>query len=317
MIVTVTPNPAIDITYAVHAVTLGASHRVASVHERAGGKGLNVAAVLTAMGRDSVALAPVGSGERALFETDLRDRGIAHHLVESPCATRRSIAVVDAAGEATLFNEAGVPQPAAVWQALTDAVSELCVAGSVLTISGSLPENAPVDLVATVTGIGAARGVPVIVDAAGAPLVAALAKQPALVKPNRVEAQSAVAALGSGAGSIAELLRALVDAGARAAVISDGADGLHLLHADVALHARLPEPLSGNATGAGDALTAALAAELEDAGGLPQGPEAWGRALRRGVAWSAAAVLQPVAGAVDPADVARLEQAVEVKESRR
>ncbi|MDN5796328.1 MAG: hexose kinase [Intrasporangium sp.] len=317
MIVTVTPNPAIDITYAVHEVTLGASHRVGSVHERAGGKGLNVAAVLTTMGRDSVAVAPVGRREIPFFDTDLQRRGIAHRLVESPCPTRRSIAVLDAAGEATLFNESGAAQPATVWQAVVQVLASLSEPGSVLTISGSLPEQAPVDLVATLTGIGEDRGVPVVVDTAGAPLVAALSQRPTLVKPNRVEAESATAALGRGAGGIAALLRILVDAGARAAVISDGADGLHLLHEDVALHARLREPLAGNPTGAGDALTAALATELETAGGLPQGPEAWARALRRGGAWSAAAVLQPVAGAVDPADIERLAAAVDVKESRR
>ena len=38
--------------------------------------------------------------------------------------------------------------------------------------------------------------------------------------------------------------------------------------------------------------------------------------LRRGVAWSAAAVLQPVAGAVDPADVDRLLPTVEIEEIR-
>ena len=37
MIVTFTPNPALDITYAVPHVALGESHRVASVSERAGG----------------------------------------------------------------------------------------------------------------------------------------------------------------------------------------------------------------------------------------------------------------------------------------
>ena len=38
MIITVTPNPALDITYAVPSVALGASHRVASVSERAGAR---------------------------------------------------------------------------------------------------------------------------------------------------------------------------------------------------------------------------------------------------------------------------------------
>jgi 1-phosphofructokinase family hexose kinase len=322
MIVTLTPNPALDITYAVDSVTLGSSHRVGSVRERAGGKGLNVAAVLTSMGREALAVAPVGEASASFFRADLGARGMAHRLIESPSPTRRSIAVVDASGDATLFNEAGAPQPGAVWDAVEEAVAGAGAPGSVLTISGSLPGGAPADLVARLTEHAQRLGLLVVVDVGGAPLAAALAQCPAIVKPNRVEAQAALAAVhGSACRSgidrddVVSLARGLVDAGARAAIVSDGADGLYLVHHDVSLHARLREPLSGNPTGAGDALTAALAATVERHGGLPAGRDAWIEALRHGVAWSAAAVLQPVAGDVDPDDVERLLSAVEVEEN--
>ena len=60
------------------------------------------------------------------------------------------------------------------------------------------------------------------------------------------------------------------------------------------LHARLPEPLAGNATGAGDAAVAAAAAVLADGETDPE------RLLRRATAWSAAAVLMPLAGEISP-----------------
>ncbi len=63
-----------------------------------------------------------------------------------------------------------------------------------------------------------------------------------------------------------------------------------------------------NPTGAGDACTAAIAAGL--AAGLP-----WPEMLATAGAWSAAAVLTPVAGDVDAADVARLGPRVRVEES--
>ena len=44
--------------------------------------------------------------------------------------------------------------------------------------------------------------------------------------------------------------RALVAAGARAAIVSDGTNGLVLVHDDLALRAYLPRSLSGNPTGA-------------------------------------------------------------------
>ena len=61
---------------------------------------------------------------------------------------------------------------------------------------------------------------------------------------------------------------------------------------------------------------APLAADLDGIADLPTGRDDWAAVLRRGVAWSAAAVLQPVAGAVDPADVDRLLPTVEIEEIR-
>ncbi|WP_076263652.1 1-phosphofructokinase family hexose kinase [Intrasporangium flavum] len=313
MIVTLTPNPAADVTYGVDAVHLGDSHRVHDMTERAGGKGLNVASVLTGLGEHAVAVAPVGAADLAAWAADLTDRGVSHRLVESPSATRRSIAVVEADGRTTLFNEAGQPQPDAVWTRVAEALAALSDQAEVLTVSGSLPAEAPDDLVARFVVEAARRGLHTVVDCGGAALAAALPAGPRLVKPNRTEA---VATLGVDAGtSPRALARLLLERGAGAAVVTDGASGLELVAPDVSLRARLREPLRGNPTGAGDAMTAALAVELRDASGLPSGVDAWAEALRRAVAWSAAAVLQPVAGVVDPDDAARLFQSVQIEES--
>ncbi|WP_269431154.1 PfkB family carbohydrate kinase [Luteipulveratus halotolerans] len=88
--------------------------------------------------------------------------------------------------------------------------------------------------------------------------------------------------------------------GARAVVVSRGEDGMLLLGADGTVRtARTREPLHGNPTGAGDAAVAALAA------GLGEGLDT-SRLLRRAVAWSAAAVIRPVAGEIDVALAERL-----------
>lgn len=50
MILTVTPNAALDVTYGVDNLRPNTSHRVGTAHRRAGGKGVNVARVLAALG---------------------------------------------------------------------------------------------------------------------------------------------------------------------------------------------------------------------------------------------------------------------------
>ena len=317
MIITVTPNPALDLTYAVPSVALGESHRVASVSERAGGKGLNVAAVLTSMGHRTVAVAPVGATDVDLFASDLGARRVPHRLVPSPCPTRRSVAVVEAGGRATLFNEPGVGQSQRVWDQVAHEVTALAAQASVLTVSGSFPPGTDPELVRRLTRLAHEAGLRLVLDVSGVHLSRALALRPDLVKPNRIEAAQTLTGLGRGeVPSVPGAARALVAAGARAAIVSDGTNGLVLVHDDLALRAYLPRSLSGNPTGAGDALTAALAADLDGIGDLPTCREDWAAVLRRGVAWSAAAVLQPVAGAVDPADVDRLLRTVEIEEIR-
>jgi fructose-1-phosphate kinase PfkB-like protein len=87
----------------------------------------------------------------------------------------------------------------------------------------------------------------------------------------------------------------LLDAGAGLVLVSLGADGmLAVPRAGDPLHARLDRPLRGNATGAGDAAVAAVATLLSS------GVDDPALLLRRATAWSAAAVLAPLAGELHP-----------------
>jgi hypothetical protein len=92
MILTVTPNIALDITYRVDQLTPGSSHRVRRVEERAGGKGVNVAGVLRALGHDTVVLGFVGGATAGAVTSDLARGGLVHELiaVDGPTSKRGS-----------------------------------------------------------------------------------------------------------------------------------------------------------------------------------------------------------------------------------
>lgn len=312
MILTVTPNPALDVTYTLAGLVPGSTHSVANVRERAGGKGLNVASVLAGFGSPVVASGPLGGAGAQAFAEEVRTWGVSPAFVDSPAPTRRSIAVV-ARGEATVLNELGVEQPATVWDGLVDTVCAHLGEGDVLAVSGSLPPSAPEDLVRRLVVAANAAHASSVLDVRGAALRAALDARPTIVTPNAGEAAET-----TGLDDPVLAGESLVELGAHSAVISCGAEGLVLV-APVLPHltARLPEPLHGNATGAGDAKTAALCARLD---GQPAASVAvndrawWEQTLRVAVAWSAAAVLQPVAGIVDPADVTRLLPTVDLEE---
>src|SRR3954449_6470576 len=97
VVLTVTPNPAVDVTYTVPGIHLGASHRVPAPLNRAGGKGLNVSRVAHQQGVPTLAIATVGGVTGELLRADLQTATIPHLLVPVAPETRRTIAFVDTA----------------------------------------------------------------------------------------------------------------------------------------------------------------------------------------------------------------------------
>lgn len=74
MILTVTLNTALDITYRVRSLRPHASHRVSEVTERPGGKGLNVARVLAALGHEVTVTGFAGARRAGWSRTCSRPR---------------------------------------------------------------------------------------------------------------------------------------------------------------------------------------------------------------------------------------------------
>lgn len=301
MILTLTPNPAVDLTLHVERVLPGESHRVAPAAAQAGGKGVNVARVLHARGIPTLALAPVGGDTGREFESDIEAAGVPHRLVPVSAATRRSIAIVDeSSGQTSIFNETGVALGVDDWDAVMQAVIESATDARCLVGSGSLPPGAPTDLYARLVAVARDLGVPSVIDATGAALLEAASAGATLLKPNQRELEDS-----TGEREPLRGAQRLLDAGAGAVLVSLGAAGMTLVHRDgtSALRARLAAPLAGNPTGAGDAAVAAVAHTLAEhpvSGDFPA--EAL---LRLATTWSAAAVLSPVAGRLgtDPAEL--------------
>ena len=304
MILTVTPNPALDLTWHVDSIRAGETHRADAGTVRAGGKGIDVARVAHAQGVAVRALGTVGGSTGEEFSAELRASGVPHRLVPVAGATRRSIALVDEQqGDTTVINERGVNPTDAEWAVLVGEIVDALPGASVLVISGSLPPGAPSTLLPILIGLGRDADVPVIVDTSGPALLQAADAGASVLKPNAAELAEA-----TGIDDPIEGARVLLERGASLVLLSRGADGMLAITASGSPHilgARLPEALAGNPTGAGDAAVAACAVLL-DAGVTD--PE---QILRRATAWSAAAVLMPFAGEIHDR-WPDLERAVEI-----
>jgi tagatose 6-phosphate kinase len=226
LILTVTLNPAIDLTYRVGELKPGETHRVSRVDERLGGKGVNVASVLTQLGVPVVATGLLRDGPPAFFPI--------------AGATRRTVVVTDGR-QATGFWEPGpmITQPE--WEGFIAHFSLLLKESTIVVLSGSLPGGLPDDAYARLIRLCRTAGVPSILDTSGAALRHGVAAGPDLVKPNASELPH----LGT------PTARTIV-------VASKGSDGIEALR----WRARPPHRIDGNPTGAGDACVAALARGL-------------------------------------------------------
>jgi tagatose 6-phosphate kinase len=272
---------------------------VALVGRRAGGKGVNVARVLAGLGREVVVTGLAGGRVGDEARAELAVAGLADACVPIEDESRETFVVVESSGRVTGFSELGPEVSGAEWEWMVARFGELAEGAEAVVLSGSLPRGVPLDAYAQLMSLAAC---PVVLDAAGEPLLAGVAAGPAVVTINAEELSGA-----AGSSDVLDGAAALRREGAGAVVVSCGPEGLVAVTEKGVWAAAPPEPLSGNPTGAGDAASAAVVAGLVDG-------RDWPTVLADAAALSAAAVAAEQAGSFDEGLYRRLLDQVEVRE---
>jgi 1-phosphofructokinase family hexose kinase len=296
------PNLTIDRTASIGELRPGQVLRLADVEVTPGGKGVNVARAARALGVPATLVAFVpGHTGRAAAEL-LAAEGVTLAGVPVGGEIRSTAVILEPSGRATVLNEPGPALAEGDWEALEAAVERALGDHRVLVCSGSLPPASPDDGYARL-----ARGRLAVVDAGGAVLGAALEAGPAVVTPNLAEAEGllhgradeSVETSPDSRGHAEAAAAELVRLGARAAVVTAAAAGAAVCADGAVTWLAAPRVSVVNPIGAGDVLTAALAAGLEAGEDVVS-------AARRGVAAAAAAVESPRAGELDSARMREL-----------
>lgn len=201
MIVVVTLDPAVHVSYETKLLVPGQSHQVSRVSYRAGGRGPAVARMLHTFGHEVVAAGLAGGTAGELIRAELSRVGVPVQFTPIAMESRRVVEVADSATDATTsFAE---PSPyitteelgrlAADYRALIDGAS-----GAVLC--GGVPDALPPETFATFATYAGEAGVPVVLDAGGSALAHGVARRPALVIPE--DSGDAAGLLGDGAGAV-------------------------------------------------------------------------------------------------------------------
>lgn len=271
MITTVTLNPAIDRTVVVEAFAFGEVNRVQSVREDMGGKGINVARILKALGSPAQATGFIGQANighvRALLEQD----GLDTDLIEIDAATRTNTKLLDLQTRSTTdINEAGFAVDAAAIAAITAKIDDLSAQSQFMVFSGSLPQGLPSDFYRQLIS----RVQPPcqsVLDADGILLLEGLKAAPTLIKPNIHELESALETCLETESAIVEACHRLISQyGIVYVLVSMGGAGSILVSQDRAIFA---EPLKvevRGTVGAGDSMLAGFIHCLAQNLGLEQ-----------------------------------------------
>ncbi|MDQ3365142.1 MAG: 1-phosphofructokinase family hexose kinase [Myxococcota bacterium] len=285
-IVTVTMNPAIDVSFEVERMVAESKLRATAPELHPGGGGINVARAAARLGGDVMALWMGGGCDGARLAELLGEEHVPYDRVPAADEPRLSIHVEErTTGAMYRFVLPGptiTPQEAKV---LEERIASY-VGARFLVLSGSLPPSLPTDYYAELAA-RAPRGVRVILDTSGEPLTRGLAGHVYLAKPNRNELGRAVGRELATIDDVVRAARALIDDGrVELLAVSLGAEGMVLVTRDDADHIRAPQVRPISAVGAGDSTVAGIVVGL--ARGLPIAD-----AMRLGVAAGAAAVLTP------------------------
>jgi 1-phosphofructokinase family hexose kinase len=311
VIVTVTLNAAVDRTLTVPNFQRGQRHRASAGLTLAGGKGINVARALKALGVPVVATGLAGGVTGTRIVEELSREAILNDFVRIEGESRTSTAVVDPTGATyTEINEWGPAVRDEELETLTEKLRYLTQGAELVVFAGTLPRNVADDFYAEAVRELSRRHVPAVLDTEGEPLRLGVEAEPFLVSPNQAEAESLVGQEFHDEEDFQLALDRIAEMGARNILLTTDWGCAALLREERAtrrLRATAPrvEPIS--TVGSGDALLAGFLA-ARHAGRSSE------ESLRAAVAAGVASTLEVGAGRFDPRQAGRLHAGVGISE---
>lgn len=188
MIVTVTMNPSIDISYLLDHLKLDTVNRTSQVTKTPGGKGLNVTRVIHDLGGDVIATGVLGGFHGAFIANELKKANIPQAFTSIKEETRDSIAILHEGNQTEILEAGPTVSPEEISNFLEN-FDQLIKQAEIVTISGSLAKGLPSNFYQELVQKAHAQEVKVLLDTSGDSLRQVLQGpwKPYLIKPNLEE----------------------------------------------------------------------------------------------------------------------------------
>lgn len=259
-LLSVTPNPCLDLALFVEKLLIGDTNRVVRTEVDAGGKGINSSRVFCHLGGESAATGFVGGKAGHFIKSVIAREKIVDLMVKIAGETRTNYSIEDDDGNPpTTLNSKGPAISLEEYELLKRQVREHSVGYQWTLIAGSLPPEVPVHAFYEIGEIARKAGSKIAVDGDGPVQAEAIKLQPDLVKPNAAEAARL---LGVKVEDTEQAIKAsqklydLIGGGERYALISRGKDGAVLTCATGSFIGKSPKVEAKSTIGSGDSMIA-------------------------------------------------------------
>ncbi|SOX54377.1 phosphofructokinase [Mycobacterium ahvazicum] len=299
-IVTLTMNPALDITTSVDVVRPTEKLRCATQRYDPGGGGINVARIAHVLGGSASAVFPAGGPTGGLLMSLLNEERVPFRQIPVLASTRESLTVNEnSTGRQYRFVLPG-PRLTFAEQALClDQVRAAAESAEFVVASGSLPPGVPADYYQRVADICQGMGVRFILDTSGGGLQH-VSSGVYLLKASERELRECVGRPLATESEQFAAARGLIEKGcAEIVLVSLGSHGALLVTPAADQRFSAIPMRNGSGVGAGDAMVAAITIGLSRGWPLD-------KAVRLGIAAGAAMLMTPGTAVCDRADIEKL-----------
>lgn len=268
MILTVTMNPSIDISYPLKKLEIDEVNRVKNVYKTAGGKGLNVSRVIRLANREVTATGIIGGFLGGYIEKHLYDENIVHNFYKIDQESRNSIAILHDNGKQTEILENGPTISSGDAENFLSYFDDISRNYNLVTMSGSLPCGLEADYYSKLVEIAKSNKAKILLDTSGEDLKTSLNMQikPDLIKPNETEIKQ-LTGKDINLENIEEIKQVLNDVifeDVEWICVSLGANGAIVKHNKNFYKANIPQITVANPVGSGDSTLAGLAIAIDE-----------------------------------------------------
>jgi 6-phosphofructokinase 2 len=259
-IVTLTMNPAVDVSVTVRQLTPSHKLRTEAARRDPGGGGINVARAIRILDGEATALFPAGGPTGQLLRNLLAAARVSFLSHEIEGMTRESFTALETeTGREYRFVLPGPELGESDWQACLDKLKTMDPAPRYLVASGSLPPGVPHDFYARTARWANQSDVRLVLDTSGPALKAALEEGVYLFKPNRRELKELTGRELEDPNDQEQACQDLLEQGRSEVIaLTLGEEGALLTSAEGSRRIEVPEQEVKSSVGAGDCFVAGL-----------------------------------------------------------